>query len=59
MRLIKESHYDGLFAREVDCLLFLLIIKTFNEQVFGNEAFKNATEQEFILKVLSCIFASP
>ena len=59
MRLIKASHYEGLFVREFDSNLFLLIIKTFNEQVFANEAFNNAMEQEFITNLLACIFQSP
>ena len=36
MRLIKESHYEGLFNRQFDSDLFLLICKTFIEQVFEN-----------------------
>lgn len=59
MRLIKVSHYEGLFTREFDCELFLLILKTFNEQVITNEAFNNATEQGFIVDLLDCIFRSP
>ena len=44
MRLIKESHYVGLFAREFDSELFLLLCKTFIEQVFENPAFNNEVE---------------
>ena len=59
MRLIKESHYEGLFNRQFDSDLFLLICKTFIEQVFENQAFNNAVEQEFVICVLSNIFRSP
>ena len=59
MRLIKASHYEGLFNREFDSDLFLLICRTFNEQVFENPAFNNAMEQEFVILVLSSIFSSP
>ena len=59
MRLIKESHYEGLFTREFDSNLFLILCKTFKEQVLSNENFNNATEQGFIVHVLSCIFKSP
>ena len=31
MRLIQVSHYEGLFARELDCEVLLLIVKTFYE----------------------------
>ena len=39
--------------------MFLLVCKTFNEQVFENQAFNNAAEQEFVILVLSNIFRSP
>jgi len=45
MRLIKDSHYDGLFTREFDSELFLKLCETFKEQVLTNEAFNNITEQ--------------
>ena len=44
MRLIKESHYDGLFNREFDCNLFMQVVNTFVEQVIQNEAFNNEQE---------------
>lgn len=59
MRLIKESHYEGLFAREFDSELFLLLCKTFSEQVFTNSSFNNVIEQEFIVHVFACLFRSP
>lgn len=59
MRLIKETHYDTLFTREFDSEMFLLLIKTFNEQVFDNEAFNNQTEQGFIVKFIANVFKSP
>ena len=59
MRLIKESHYETLFTREFDSILFLQLCQTFDDQVFMNEAFNNETEQEFIVNLLAAIFRSP
>ena len=59
MRLIDPNHYTGFFVREFDSNLFLLICKTLEEQVFDNPAFNNAAEQEFIVTLLTAMFASP
>lgn len=59
IRLIKESHYETLFTREFDVNFFIILCKTFDEQVFANEAFNNATEQEFIVHILAAICRSP
>ena len=59
MRLIDPNYYDTLFVREFDSNLFLKICETLETQVFQNEAFNNATEQEFITHMLNATFKSP
>mmetsp|Transcript_29773 Transcript_29773/g.39605 ORF Transcript_29773/g.39605 Transcript_29773/m.39605 type:complete len:128 (+) Transcript_29773:254-637(+) len=59
MRLIDPKHFKNFFVREFDSNLLLVLCTTLNEQVFQNEAFNNATEQEFIVTLLAAIFESP
>lgn len=59
MRLVSQNHYQNLFSREFDSDLFLLLIKTFKEQVFENEAFNNATEHTFIVFLFDLISKTP
>ena len=55
MRLIDLAHYANIFKREFSSELFILLVKTFTEQVIKNENFNNETEQEFIVQILSLI----